>query len=86
MGQGSIQGAVLDHEGRAVAGAAVMLAGTSPDHPDIAALTADDGSFSFLDLDPGRYEVLVRAGDRSPETRSVEVGEAGPARVEFRLT
>ena len=76
---------VLDQQDRPVAGCAVLLTGASPDHPDVAALTADDGTFSFLDLEPGHYEVLARAEDGRSEVGAVTVGETGAGRLEIHL-
>lgn len=85
MSRGRIEGLVLDRRGRPVAGCTVMLTGASPDHPDIAALTGDDGAFSFLDLEPGSYEVLARAEDGASEVGGVTVRATGTSRLELRL-
>lgn len=81
---GEIRGTVLDAAGRGLADCAVMLGGGAPPHPDVAALTGETGEFSFLDLTPGRYEVIVRCGEAAPERRQVEVAAGEIVQVEIR--
>jgi hypothetical protein len=81
---GEIRGRVLDAAGHGLADCTVMLGGDAPPHPDVAALSGETGEFSFLDLTPGRYEVIVRCGEAEPERRQVEVSAGGIVRVEIR--
>src|SRR5262245_48584459 len=56
--QGGVRGWVVTSDRRAVPDATVAVSG-GPPHPDIAAMTGDDGTFSLGDLSPGRYELTV---------------------------
>lgn len=85
MTQGRIEGVVLDTHGQPVADCTVMLTGASPDHQDLAALTADDGTFNFIDLGPGRYEVLARSEGGSSKVGVVDVDPPETSRLEIRL-
>jgi hypothetical protein len=82
--QGSLQGIVRSTSGESAAAVVVMLSGSHPT-PDIAALTGDDGSFRFDDLDAGEYIVIARAetGETARATASVPSGGVG--RVEIDL-
>src|SRR5947209_8336116 len=55
---GGIGGRVVTSEQQAVSGAAVAISG-GPPHPDIAAVTDDEGQFSLGDLSPGQYQLTV---------------------------
>lgn len=80
MAEGRIEGVVLDARGRPLADCPVLLTGASPDHRDLAALTADDGTFSFLELEPGRYEVLAQSeGEREQSEQAPGDGTEAPA-------
>jgi hypothetical protein len=59
---GNLRGIVITVERRPVSEAIVMLT-SGPKHHDIAALTADDGSFEMIGLEPGIYRVLARSSD-----------------------
>lgn len=73
---GIITGRVIDSSGKPVVDATVLIIKGAGPYPDIAALTNDDGQFSFLDLTPGEYEVLVNVEDgrRTTAQFSVFVG------------
>jgi hypothetical protein len=60
---GKILGKVTDAAGRPVSGLAVYVV-SGPAHADIAAMTADDGTFSLGALAPGSY--VVSAGETVP--------------------
>ena len=71
LATGSVEGRVLDAEGRAVANAEVRLGGS------VLAVTGADGRFAF-DRAPGTYDLEVRRGTAVRELASVVVvaGEA----------
>jgi phage gp45-like len=72
----------MTRSGAPVAGAAVMIAGDSPSHLDIAAVTSASGEYRFAGLLPGDYAIEVNAGDRL-HTRRVAVTDTGAARLDF---
>ena len=82
---GQLSGHVITTEGQAVSDAAVMLTGESPPHKDIAALTDAHGRFSFDDLLPGMYTVLVNAEGYPPHTKDIMVSPSKTARITFVL-
>jgi Carboxypeptidase regulatory-like domain len=45
-----LSGTVIDAHGTPLAGAALMIAGASPSHRDIATLTNQEGQYSFRGL------------------------------------
>ena len=70
---GSVSGLVaIAGEGPAVE-ATVMIAGASPRHHDLAALTGRDGSYRFTDLAPGEYTLVVNAAGRGATSATVRV-------------
>jgi protocatechuate 3,4-dioxygenase beta subunit len=71
--KGSIAGRVTTRENKAVADAAVMVVGNSPDHHDIAMLTNETGEYMIDHLTPGEYKVLVNAENHPPQTLSTLV-------------
>jgi len=74
---GRIEGRLLNTDGRPVAGAQVTVA------PGGQMMTsAADGSFSFLDLVPGRYVLTLVRPDTPAVTRNVEVKDGESASVE----
>lgn len=82
---GEIAGRVLGPGGRPVAEAAVMITASPGPHPDIAALTRDDGTFSFRGLVPGEYTLLANAPGHPTQTRSVQVAPGQAARLDFTV-
>jgi hypothetical protein len=82
-----IQGRVLDSQGGPVRGAAVV-AGSSHGPAQAKAVTAEDGSFTIPNLEPGAYTVTVStANGQEVLRREVAVGnDAGPVRADFRFT
>lgn len=83
--RGAVEGRVTDAQGVAIEEAAVMIAGDSPTHNDIAALTDTSGGFSFIGLLPGTYTLLVNAAGRPPRQKSVHVEAGRVARLDFVL-
>ena len=82
---GAIAGRVSEPSGRPLAGATVMIAGDSPSHHDIAALTTADGGFRFADLVPGDYTILVNAEGFPLQQRRVAVAAGETTRLEVTL-
>ena len=79
-----ISGRVVDERGRPVAWARVMFTRSSVPVPDIAAVTAEDGTFTFSAPAKGSYELLAVSDEQGRGTASVEVtGERHE--VEMRL-
>ncbi len=58
---GSITGVVKDAKGAAVAGVTVTVSGENLIRPQ-SATTSNDGSYTILNLPPGRYTLAVEAG------------------------
>jgi hypothetical protein len=84
-GRTDLVGRVTTRQGYPVPDAAVMLGGGSPAHPDIAALTAESGEFSFLDLEPGEYTVIVTVDGHPQQQHSVHVARGEQAWAEITL-
>jgi protocatechuate 3,4-dioxygenase beta subunit len=82
--QGGVAGMVYDSTGRPLAEAVVMIV-DGPTHPDIAALTGDDGSYYYDDLLPGRYQVAANALDRGAQTKTAEVTAGSVTKLDFTL-
>lgn len=80
-----ISGTVVDSSHRPVAGARVALATGPSDLPDIAALTGDDGGFSFGVTQPGVYLVEAHS-DLGRGEVEIEVRPGQPAWVRVVLT
>jgi hypothetical protein len=79
----TLQGIVLDPAGRPVAGAAVYFTVVPGFQPDIALLTAEDGTFRVPVKMPGTYRVGARTeGYQRGET---EVLVAGEEQIEFTI-
>lgn len=81
---GRIAGRVLDARGQPVGGATVLIA-RGPAHPDIAALTGQAGTYSFTDLQPGRYEVLAGSPAHGSSRMTVAVSAGEAASLDFHL-
>ena len=80
---GMIQGRVLDGQGRPIEEAVVMIVGDSPIHPDIAALTNENGEYSYISLLPGMYTLLANVIDHEPQQDSVDVAAGAVAGLDF---
>ncbi|MGQ9927985.1 MAG: carboxypeptidase-like regulatory domain-containing protein [Chloroflexaceae bacterium] len=71
-GEASITGQVRTADGAPIADAVVMITGSSPPHPDIAALTDEQGRYRFDGLIAGRYTLQVNATGYVPRTGVVQ--------------
>jgi hypothetical protein len=83
---GKIAGQVSTNRGDPLVDAVIMITGDSPPHSDIAALTNDDGRYSFIDLQPGQYTLMVNAEDWPSRTGMVLVEPGTVAQLDFTLT
>jgi energy-converting hydrogenase Eha subunit B len=81
VGRGIIIGKVVDPDGRAVAGAYVMIV-RGPQHEDVALLTDAEGEFCLGAPETGIYRLLVNAPGFAPVERNVEItDQAAPIRI-----
>jgi hypothetical protein len=83
--KGAIAGRVSTTEDKSVTDASLMITGNSPDHPDIAVLTNDNGEYIIDDLTPGDYEVLVNAEGHAMKTLSARVVDSQITKLNFLL-
>jgi hypothetical protein len=81
---GVVSGRVLDAAGAPVGGAAVAVVSSDGPHRDIAALTAEDGSFRLGGLPTGNVVLEARKSGTSGSAQ-VEVPEGGSVPVEIRI-
>lgn len=81
----AIVGCVRVAGGAPCAGARVAIAGGSPDHPDIAQVTGETGTYGFRGLSPGRYTIAAFADDGSRGTASVAVDAGAEAWLDVVL-
>lgn len=74
-----ITGTVVDKSGEPVAAAAISFSGSPVPVPDIALLSAADGSFALNAPIAGHYRIAVRADERLVDLPIdvPAVGEAG---------
>jgi hypothetical protein len=82
--RGEIVGRVTTPEGEPVSEAAVMITG-GPAHPDIAALTNEQGEYRLTNLVPGEYALLVNAEDRGLQTAQARVEPNRVTRLDLAL-
>jgi hypothetical protein len=82
---GSISGTIIDISGAPVVDAAVLIAGDSPVHPDVAVLTDSDGRYQLDHLGQGDYTVMVYAQGRQPVFAEVTVDGAVMSTLDFVL-
>jgi len=80
-----ITGVVLDSGGAPVTGATVHIADGPAAFPDVAALTGQDGSFSFSVPVEGDYTLACRAPDDTVSRASARAVATEPARVELHV-
>ena len=59
MNHFKITGSVVNMDDLPIAEATVYIETATVSHPDIGALTNDNGYFDFLDLRPGKYSIAV---------------------------
>lgn len=83
--KGTIAGRVITAESKGIADASLMIVGNSPDHPDIAVLTNNNGEYIINDLTPGDYEVLVNAEGHALQTLSTRVVDSQITKLDFLL-
>lgn len=77
---GGIAGVVMDRAGAPVKGVEVQVAGAAA-----SVVTDEEGGFSLLDLDEGRYTVQTNARGWSSESRPVDVAFGAVASVTIAL-
>jgi hypothetical protein len=82
---GVIRGVVVDAGGRPIAGARVSFRSGPGPLPDIAALTARDGSFAVTAPAAGTYELAAVGDEGAPGTATVAVAPGETATVTLRL-
>jgi Carboxypeptidase regulatory-like domain len=80
-----IRGTVLTGGGEPLRGARVYFVRGPVPLPDIAALTAQDGSFVLSAPAAGEYQIGAAADGFAPSAVSVRVTEADSANVTLRL-
>jgi hypothetical protein len=68
--QAGLSGRVIDRNGNGIAGALVLA---TVQEATRRAVTDESGSFAFVELEPGRYEVVARAVGYLPATRIVDL-------------
>jgi hypothetical protein len=83
--RGDLAGRVRTRQGKAIAGAVVMITGESPSHKDIAALTDQHGQYRFVELIPGEYSILVNTEEYGLQTLQTRVRAGQTARLDFTL-
>lgn len=80
-----ILGRVTDSEGEPVRDAVVLILSGTASHPDIAALTDEQGKYRLTGLAPGTYRVGVNAADRPPSSAEVLLNSEEGAQLDFSL-
>lgn len=80
-----ISGIVRDAAGRALAGVRVSFAESPVPVPDMAVLTAADGSFSLAAPVAGTYRIACYADGFRPQSGTITVAAAARATLNFRL-
>jgi outer membrane receptor protein involved in Fe transport len=79
-----IQGTVTDANGAIVAGATIKVAGVGTGR-EANATSSDDGSYSVLSLQPGRYSIEVQAANFKTLKQEVTLEVAQTASLDFAL-
>ena len=79
--QGRIVGTVTNETGQPVAGASVVVVGTT-----LGAVTSATGQFTIGGVAPGARQVQARRIGFAPATREVRVAAGQPVTADFRLT
>jgi hypothetical protein len=80
-----IRGTVLAGSGEPLSGARVYFVSGPVPLPDIAALTAEDGSFVLSAPAAGEYQIGAAADGFVPSAVTARVAEADSASVTLRL-
>ena len=70
--KGSIQGIVKDRQGAMIAGATVLLVNLTTLHCQQTS-TGEDGAYHFVELKPGKYQVLAGAAYFDTRMRTVKL-------------
>jgi len=87
--EGTVEGAVIDQEGEAVAGAHVMIVAAvreRGEHPFHARTeSGEDGSFGFADVPAGEYFVVAGMRDAGRDRERIEVQDNQVTNVELQL-
>lgn len=81
---GSINGVVRDTNNVPMGDINMMIT-SGPSHPDIVAVTGDDGMFSFSDLLPGNYAIKAYGGGTESDDIPVEVFANKTVFVEIKM-
>jgi protocatechuate 3,4-dioxygenase beta subunit len=81
----TIEGQVIDPQGRPIDDAAVYIVASPVSMPDIAQLTDDQGRFTISAPAPGRYTVGARSDRWGSAQTEVEVAGEGPVSVKVQL-
>lgn len=79
-----IQGTVADSTGAVVAGATVKLTSLGTAR-EVTTVSGDDGSYSFLSIQPGRYAVDVSAPNFKTTKQEITLEVAQNAALDFAL-
>lgn len=79
-----LAGIVVEPTGEPVSEAQVFVA-SGPSHPDIAAITGENGRFSLGGLEAGRYRVQAEANGFEPATVEMAVGAGRRFEIEIEL-
>ena len=82
---GQINGTVTDPQDRVVAGANVTLRSVQTG-AERTTTTDDQGSYQFPSLQPGLYDVIVKAGNFAEITQRAQVSVAGKLTVDIKLS
>ena len=80
-----ISGTVCDSTGHALAGARISFLEGPASLPDIALLTAADGSFSITAPVAGTYRIACHADGFSSQSGTITVGTGTQATLNFRM-
>ena len=79
----TVDGVVKDPSGAAVPGAAVILKNSETEHSENS-LTDNQGHFTFPDVAPGKYSIVIQRDGFEDAEKSINVGEA-PVSLAFAL-
>lgn len=79
----TLDGVVLDNQNQPIPEVVVTIQKGVGDYPDIAAMTNDQGVFSFSDLQPGAYEFKFMA-ENLETTKSVVI-QNSTEKMEFKI-
>src|ERR1700730_3958044 len=84
---GEIQGRVMNAQGGPVRGATITV-GANQEAPRVRVVTAEDGSYTIPNLEPGVYTFTVSTanGEQTLRQEVAVTSEAAPARADFRFT